>query len=198
MITPMVARLVPDPFDREGWLFELKWDGFRAIAKMDGQGATKLYSRNHNDFKKRFPPIAQALAELGRPAILDGEIVALDDRGHARFEWLVNRGKQQGTLVYYVFDLLMLDGKDLRQLALGKRKQRLARLLAGHPHLLEVEHIEEEASAATGRPATRGNLCLLHWLAWTQRDSHPAMAARRLGRRNYKAGRRRSQERRAA
>jgi bifunctional non-homologous end joining protein LigD len=76
----MVARLVPDPFDREGWLFELKWDGFRAIAKMDGQGATKLYSRNHNDFKKRFPPIAQALAELGRPAILDGEIVALDDR----------------------------------------------------------------------------------------------------------------------
>jgi integrase len=90
------------------------------------------------------PPIAQALAELGRPAILDGEIVALDDRGHARFEWLVNRGKQQGTLVYYVFDLLMLDGKDLRQLPLGKRKQRLARLLAGHPHLLEVEHIEEE------------------------------------------------------
>jgi bifunctional non-homologous end joining protein LigD len=120
MITPMVARLVPDPFDREGWLFELKWDGFRAIAETDGQGAVKLYSRNHNDFKKRFPPIAQALAELGRPAILDGEIAALDDHGHARFEWLVNRGKQQGTLVYYVFDLLMLDGKDLRQLPLDE------------------------------------------------------------------------------
>jgi bifunctional non-homologous end joining protein LigD len=147
MITPMVARLVSDPFDREGWLFELKWDGFRAIAEMDGQGATKLYSRNHNDFKKRFPPIAQALAELGRPAILDGEIVALDDHGHARFEWLVNRGKQQGTLVDYVFDLLMLDGKDLRQLPLGKRKQCLARLLAGHPRLLDVEHIEKEGLA---------------------------------------------------
>ena len=117
MITPMVARLVRDPFDREGWLFELKWDGFRAIAETDGQGAVKLYSRNHNDFKKRFPPIAQALAELGRPAILDGEIVALDEQGHPRFEWLVNRGPQRGTLVYYVFDLLMLDGKDLRQLA---------------------------------------------------------------------------------
>ena len=97
MITPMVARLVRDPFDRDGWVFELKWDGFRAIAETDGQGATKLYSRHHNDFKKRFSPIAQALAELGRPAILDGEIVALDDHGHARFEWLVNRGKQQGT-----------------------------------------------------------------------------------------------------
>jgi bifunctional non-homologous end joining protein LigD len=57
---PMVARLVHDPFDRDGWLFELKWDGYRAIAETDGQGATRLYSRNHNDFKKRFPPIAQA------------------------------------------------------------------------------------------------------------------------------------------
>ena len=64
-----------DPFDREGWLFELKWDGFRAVAETDGQGAVKLYSRNQNDFKKRFPPIAQALAELGRRTILDGEIV---------------------------------------------------------------------------------------------------------------------------
>jgi ATP dependent DNA ligase-like protein len=67
--------LLRDPFDREGWLFELKWDGFRAIAETDGQGAVKLYSRNQNDFKKRFPPIAQALAELGRRTILDGEIV---------------------------------------------------------------------------------------------------------------------------
>ena len=135
MITPMVARLVRDPFDREGWLFELKWDGFRAIAETDGQGAVKLYSRNQNDFKKRFPPIAQALAELGRPTILDGEIVALDEQGHPRFEWLVNRGPQRGTLVYYVFDLLSLDGKDLRQLPLEKRKARLAKLLKSHPRL---------------------------------------------------------------
>ena len=49
MITPMVARLVRDPFDRDGWFFELKWDGFRAIAETDGQGAVKLYSRNQND-----------------------------------------------------------------------------------------------------------------------------------------------------
>ena len=81
MITPMVARLMRDPIDREGCLFELKWDGFRAVAETDGQGAVKLYSRNQNDFKKRFPPIAQALAELGRRTILDGEIVALDEGG---------------------------------------------------------------------------------------------------------------------
>ena len=60
----MVARLVRDPFDREGWLFELKWDGFKAIGETDGQAATKFYSRNHNDFKKRFPPITEAVGEL--------------------------------------------------------------------------------------------------------------------------------------
>jgi bifunctional non-homologous end joining protein LigD len=127
MITPMVARLVRDPFDRDGWLFELKWDGFRAIAETDGKGGVALYSRNQKDFKKRFPPIADALANLKKTAILDGEIVALDEHGHSCFEWLVNRGPQRGTLVYYVFDLIMLDGKET--LPLMKRKQRLGRLL---------------------------------------------------------------------
>jgi ATP-dependent DNA ligase len=60
MITPMVARLVRDPFDRDGRLFELKWDGLRAIAETDGEGGVRLYSRRHNDFKKRFPPIVEA------------------------------------------------------------------------------------------------------------------------------------------
>jgi bifunctional non-homologous end joining protein LigD len=143
LINPMVARLVRDPFDRDDWLFELKWDGFRAIAEGD-RGHVSLYSRNQKDFTKRFPPIVEAVAALKGPAILDGEIVALDEHGHSRFEWLVNRGPQRGTLVYYVFDLLMLDGKDLRQLQLQKRKQRLGRLLTGHPRLLEVEHIEHE------------------------------------------------------
>jgi bifunctional non-homologous end joining protein LigD len=137
-------------------LFELKWDGFRAIAERHPGGHVSLYSRNQKDFRKRFRPIAEALAELKRPAILDGEIVALDDHGHSRFEWLVNRGPQRGTLVYYVFDLLMLDGKDLGQLPLMKRKQRLARLLAEHPHLLEVEHIEQEGLAMYAGALTLG------------------------------------------
>jgi bifunctional non-homologous end joining protein LigD len=69
MITPMVACLVGDPFDRDGWLFELKWDGFRAIAETGDEGQVRLHSRNHNDFKKRFPPIVDALAELKSQAI---------------------------------------------------------------------------------------------------------------------------------
>ena len=142
MITPMVARLVRDPFDREGWLFELKWDGFRAIAETDGAGKVSLYSRKQNEFNKRFPSIADALAELKHPAVLDGEIVALDEKGHPRFEWLVNRGPQKGTLVFYVFDLLSLDDKDLRQLPLENRKSRLARLVKKHPRLIYVDHVK--------------------------------------------------------
>jgi bifunctional non-homologous end joining protein LigD len=99
--------------------------GRRAVAETDGAGKVSLYSRKQNEFNKRFPPIVEALAELKRPAVVGGEIVALDEQGHPRFEWLVNRGPQRGTLVYYVFDLVMLDGKDLRQLPLEKRKARL-------------------------------------------------------------------------
>jgi bifunctional non-homologous end joining protein LigD len=117
--------------------------GRRAIAETDGAGKVSLYSRKQNEFNKRFPPIVEALAELKRPAVLDGEIVALDEQGHPRFEWLVNRGPQRGTLVYYVFDLLSLDGKDLRQLPLEKRKARLARLLKkNYPRLIFVDHVE--------------------------------------------------------
>ncbi len=147
MIVPMVARLVGAPFDQAGWFFELKWDGFRAIAELDGQGAVKLYSRRQNDFTRRFRPVAQALAELGRPATLDGEIVALDEGGHPRFEWLLNRGEQKGTLVYYVFDLLALDAKDLRQQPLIERKKKLERLLQGNERLRYVDHMENDGLA---------------------------------------------------
>jgi bifunctional non-homologous end joining protein LigD len=112
MITPMVARQSVSPSTARVGFFELKWDGFRAIAEKDKQGV-RLYSRNQNDFKKRFPVIAQAVSALDN-VILDGEIVALDEHGHPRFEWLVNRGPQKGVMVFYVFDLLRLGDKDLR------------------------------------------------------------------------------------
>ena len=73
--------------------------------------------------------------------------MALDEQGHPRFEWLVNRGPQKGTLIYYVFDLLSLDGKDLRQLPLEKRKARSAKLLKNHPLLLYVDHEETNGLA---------------------------------------------------
>jgi bifunctional non-homologous end joining protein LigD len=87
-----------------------------------------LYSRNQNDFKKRFPTIAHAVKALDN-VILDGEICALDEQGHPRFEWLVNRGPQQGKLVYYVFDLLRLGDKDLRSEPLYRRKSLIQKIL---------------------------------------------------------------------
>ncbi len=152
MITPMVARLVRDPFDREGWLFELKWDGFRAIAEKDKLGV-RLYSRNQNDFTKRFPVIAQAVKALDN-VILDGEIVALDEHGHPRFEWLVNRGKQKGVLVYYVFDLLRLGDRDLRSEPLSRRKSLLQKVLRKNEHP-PLRRLRRSNGARLGHSAAR-------------------------------------------
>ena len=81
---------------------------------------------------------------MGRTAIVDGEIVALDEEGHPRFEWLFHRGKGgKGQLVYFVFDLLYLDGNDLRREPLHRRKSRLKRIIRKIPHLIYVDHIEE-------------------------------------------------------
>ena len=102
----MLCRQVREPFDRPGWIFEVKWDGFRTIAEVDG-GKVSLYSRRLNSFNGRFSQIAKSLEGLGHNAILDGGIVAVDEEGHPRFEWLFHRGKGgKGQLVYFVFDLL--------------------------------------------------------------------------------------------
>jgi len=145
MITPMVARLVQDPFDREDWLFELKWDGFRAIAEKDKLGV-RLSSRNQNDFTKRFPVVAEQVSALDN-VILDGELCALDEHGHPRFEWLINRGPQRGKLVYYVFDLLRLGDKDLRTEPLYRRKSLLQKLLRKNDTLRYVDHLEGQGLA---------------------------------------------------
>jgi bifunctional non-homologous end joining protein LigD len=180
----MVAKLVKEPFDREGWLFELKWDGFRAIAEKDRQGV-RLYSRNQNDFKKRFPVISEAVSALDN-VVLDGEIVALDEHGHPRFEWLVNRGPHQGMIVYYVFDLLRLGDKDLRSEPLYRRKSLLQKLLRKNDTLRYLDHIEGEGLAmfagalALGlegvvakdakSPYVEGPLTTWHWQKIKNRD----------------------------
>ena len=141
-LNPMLCRQVREPFDRPGWIFEVKWDGFRTIAEVDGDGV-RLYSRRLNSFNGRFSQIAKSLEGLGHNAILDGEIVALDEEGHPRFEWLFHRGKDgKGQLVYFVFDLLYLDGNDLRREPLHRRKSRLKRIIRKIPHLVYVDHIE--------------------------------------------------------
>ena len=114
-VRPMLSTLVEEPFDRDGWLFEIKWDGYRAIAEVAGP-EVKLYSRNHKPFNSAFPVIVESLKGLSHAAVLDGEVVALDEAGRSRFQLLQNYRKTgDGRLVYCVFDLLYLDGRDLRR-----------------------------------------------------------------------------------
>ncbi|HTG45163.1 MAG TPA: non-homologous end-joining DNA ligase [Verrucomicrobiae bacterium] len=117
------------------WVYEIKWDGYRALGLMT-KGKVRLLSRRANDVSSDFPEIARSLEQLtAGNALLDGEVVALDEHGHASFQLLQNSRKQRpferGTLVYYAFDLLNLEGRDLTGLPLLKRKALLEKLLEG-------------------------------------------------------------------
>jgi bifunctional non-homologous end joining protein LigD len=148
LVRPMLATLVDAPFDRPGWLFEVKWDGYRAIAEVARGGGVRLYSRNHNSFDESFAPVARALAGLGRDAVLDGEVVAVDAAGRSGFQLLQNYQKTgKGDLLYVVFDLLSLDGADLRDRPLVERKKVLRNLLPASPRIRYGDHIEESGTA---------------------------------------------------
>src|ERR671920_714155 len=125
-VEPIAPTLRPHPFNDPAWLFEPKYDGFRGVLYLSRNGGG-LYSKRGNRMT-RFQALAdQVGAELGRrEVILDGEIVALDDEGRIDF-WGLMRGR--GTLAYVAFDLLWLNGRDLRHLTLAERKRRLERLI---------------------------------------------------------------------
>jgi bifunctional non-homologous end joining protein LigD len=135
---PMLATIGEGAFSDPGWLFEIKWDGVRALAWI-ADGTLTLRSRNNLDITKRYPELASLPEAIAAPdAILDGEIVALDARGHSDFERLQERMHVRAPsenvvaktpVVYYVFDLLYCDGYDLREAPLLERKQLLERLL---------------------------------------------------------------------
>jgi len=145
-VRPMLATAIDRPFDRPGWLFEVKWDGYRAIAEVD-RGKVRLYSRNQVGLESKFPPIVKTLASLGHDAVLDGEIVVLDAAGRADFERLQNYARSSGTLVYFVFDILFLDGHDLRTLPLGRRKQILKQIVGSQGNVRFCEHVDEAGVA---------------------------------------------------
>jgi bifunctional non-homologous end joining protein LigD len=146
-VEPMLATPFPNPFDHPDWIFEVKWDGYRAIAEVE-QGSVRPSSRNRLSLTERFRLIASSLSRLGHDAVLDGEVVVLDESGKAQFQLLQNRGRSRdGVLAYYCFDLLYLDGHDLRGLPLLRRKELLARVIADLPHVRLSEHIRGQGTA---------------------------------------------------
>jgi bifunctional non-homologous end joining protein LigD len=127
-LQPMLATLVDAPFDSPQWVFETKWDGFRLVAKIEKCSVT-LYSRSGLIVSNNYKPIAEALEKVKTDAVVDGELVALDEHGVSRFQLLQNALRSSVNLHYCVFDIMFLAGKDLRGLPLVERKERLRALL---------------------------------------------------------------------
>jgi bifunctional non-homologous end joining protein LigD len=155
-IHPELATLVDDPFNSDEWLFEIKWDGYRALAYVEG-GKVRLVSRNQNEFKD-YPELGEMPQYLrARNAIVDGEICALDEQGRASFSLMQQRTgvvppgqhRHRGApdrsvaVVYYAFDLLYLDGYSLMQVDLEKRKQLLREVLVENERFRYSEHFPD-------------------------------------------------------
>ncbi|HEX2579289.1 MAG TPA: hypothetical protein VHK67_02675 [Rhabdochlamydiaceae bacterium] len=145
-IVPMLATLVEKPFDDKGWIFEIKWDGYRALAEKAGD--IRLVSRNRKALEQ-FPSILEELKKIPGKWILDGEIVIVDKKGRSNFQLLQNyQRKQVHPPVYYVFDILFCGGKDLRHLGLMERREILRGLLkkARLKSVKFSEHVEEKGN----------------------------------------------------
>lgn len=160
-ISPQLASLVTEAPTGAGWVFELKYDGYRMQAALRNAKAV-LLTRRGLDWSHRFPSIVEAVAKLkAASAIVDGEVVALDREGRTSFRGLqqyLQKGSE-GGLVYYVFDLLSLDGADLRELPLSERRKRLKALL-GRPSKASSLRLSEvlggDAEALMGAACAAG------------------------------------------
>ncbi len=148
-VEPMLATIADRPFSDPNWIFEIKWDGVRALARIEN-GDLTLRSRNGVDITQRYPELSSLPSALAaREAILDGEIVALDAQGHSDFEPLQERMHVRAPsehlvvqipVVYFAFDLLCCDGYDLRKASLLERKQLLSRLMHASARFRYSDH----------------------------------------------------------
>ena len=167
-IRPMLATLVDKPFDSDEWLYEVKWDGYRAVSFLDGK-SLRLVSRNQNDLTAAYPELHDIPnPSKARTAILDGEIVALDEEGRPSFSLMqqrtgvgeggrrIRRTRDDIPVVYYVFDLLYLDGYDLTQVDLEVRKQLLASIVSSGDLIRYSDHYVGQGTALFQAAAQRG------------------------------------------
>ncbi len=142
-LKPMLATLVDAPFTSDEWQFELKLDGYRALAFLN-KGSVELRSRNENSFNQKFQPVYEALKEWNINAVLDGEIVVLNEEGKPDFNGIQQWDKiQEGQLIYYVFDIIWLDGRDLTRLPLYRRRDILRQLMPVSGMIRYSDHIDD-------------------------------------------------------
>lgn len=140
-IRPMLCKTAEKAFDDEDWAFEIKWDGYRAIADLR-QDKVELYSRNGLDFSQKFQKITHALQLQEHQMILDGEIVAYDENGKPNFQWLQKIGDQPNmAMIYQVFDLLWLNGHSTENLTYLQRKELLKDALKENEAIQYHDHV---------------------------------------------------------
>jgi bifunctional non-homologous end joining protein LigD len=157
-VRPMLAESQDEAFTRDGWIFELKLDGYRLIAGKS-HGEAQLFTRNGNNYTEVFPEITRSIKSLAvEHAVFDGEVVCLDAEGKPSFSRLQQRGRLMSSVdikraavelpaTYYAFDLLAVDGYDLRALPLVRRKELLAELVPKLGPVRLLDHIEREGEA---------------------------------------------------
>jgi bifunctional non-homologous end joining protein LigD len=166
-LRPMLAGVEDEPFRRRNWLFELKYDGVRALAEKRGE-RVRIFARSGAERTAQYAEVANALRHLPlEDAILDGEIVAIDALGRSSFERIqrrftpsdpetVARARREVPVVFYAFDLLAVAGHDLRELPLSARKDLLARLAPRTGFIRFADHVEEDGVGLFAAAQQRG------------------------------------------
>lgn len=158
-IYPMLATSIEAPFDSPEWVFEIKWDGYRAVAFLEN-GRLRLVSRNQNELTAQYPELHDLPKFVdAKTAVLDGEIIALDENGRSSFSLMQQRTgfrdrhrrmapQPDISTLYYAFDLIYLDGYDLHRVPLEERKRALASLLGTPNDVIRYsEHFTGEGKA---------------------------------------------------
>ena len=142
-IEPMLATLVTEPVSGSEWLYEMKWDGYRALAYLEGQQA-ELRSRNNKSFNDKFYPLHTSMKQWNINAVVDGEIVVVNEKGIPDFSDLQQwRSEADGHLVYYAFDLLWYEGVSLMHLPLHERRAALKSIMPEDPSVRISEVMQE-------------------------------------------------------
>jgi bifunctional non-homologous end joining protein LigD len=146
-ITPMMAHTREDSFDDPDWIYEIKWDGYRAIAEVNKK-EIKFYSRNGLSFDRLYPAVVDALSQIKDDVVLDGEVVVLDKNDKPSFQKLQQYGENRSLpLLYYVFDCLSYKGKDLTNLPLVERKKIAEKVVPKSNVLKYSDHVAGDGIA---------------------------------------------------
>jgi len=148
-LQPMLATLVTEPLEESGWIYEMKWDGYRAVSYITKESVNVL-SRNAKSFNEKFYPLYEAMQQWKVNAVVDGEIVVVNEQGVPDFSDLqLWRSEADGQLIYYVFDLLWIDGVSVMHLPLEERRAVLKSIMPAHlPSIKLSEIIEDDGAQA--------------------------------------------------